>query len=49
MAIYTSNNLLELFYERYQRECKNEIFLQSLKTKDLKFTWQQTYVCIQKL
>ena len=43
------NNLLELFVRQYQFEKKNEIFLQSLKNINLKFTWKQTYDCIQKL
>ena len=43
------NNLLELFYFKYQLKNKDEIFLQSLKDKNLKFTWGQTYNSIQKL
>tara|TARA_B100000902_G_C27293871_1_gene908775 strand:- start:158 stop:1858 length:1701 start_codon:yes stop_codon:yes gene_type:complete len=43
------NNLLELFVNKYQSEEKNEIFLQSLKDKNLRFSWRQTYECIQKL
>ena len=42
------NNLLELFYFKYQSKNKDEIFLQSLKDKNLKFTWGQTYNSIQK-
>ena len=42
------NNLLELFYFKYQSKDKDEIFLQSLKNKSLKFTWEQTYSSIQK-
>ena len=49
MKLNNYNNLLELFQSRYQSENKNEIFLQSLKDNDLKFTWKQTYDCIQKL
>tara|TARA_B100000900_G_C20591404_1_gene721762 strand:+ start:1384 stop:3081 length:1698 start_codon:yes stop_codon:yes gene_type:complete len=49
MKLRNINNLLELFYESYKFEEKNEIFLQSLKKKDLKFTWKQTYDSIQKL
>ena len=43
------NNLLELFYSQYQIENENEIFLQSLKDKESKFSWKKTYDCIQKL
>ena len=49
MKLDNYNNLLELFLTQYQSEDKNEIFLQSLKDKDLKFNWKQTYDCIQKL
>ena len=49
MKLGNYNNLLELFLTQYQSEDKNEIFLQSLKDKDLKFNWKQTYDCIQKL
>ncbi len=43
------NNLLELFIKQYQSEKKDEIFLQSLKNVNLRFTWKQTFDSIQKL
>ena len=49
MKLNNYNNLLELFSNQYQFKDKNEIFLQSLKDKNLKFNWRQTYECIQKL
>jgi long-chain acyl-CoA synthetase len=49
MKIESYNNLLELFFDRYQLENKNEIFLQSLKNENLNFTWKQTFNAIQKL
>ncbi|MDB9746695.1 long-chain fatty acid--CoA ligase [Candidatus Pelagibacter sp.] len=49
MKLNNYNNLLELFLTKYQSEDKNEIFLQSLKDRNLKFSWKQTYECIQKL
>ena len=49
MKLNDCKNLLELFFLRYQSEDKNEIFLQSLKKKDLSFSWKQTYDSIQKL
>jgi long-chain acyl-CoA synthetase len=49
MKLDNYNNLLELFLNRYQKKNQNEIFLQSLKEKELKFSWKQTYNCIQKL
>jgi len=49
MKLNNYNNLLELFFSKYQSENKSGIFLQSLKDKNLNFTWKQTYDCIQKL
>ena len=49
MKLDNYNNLLELFLSQYQVKNENEIFLQSLKNKESKFTWKQTYNCIQKL
>ncbi len=49
MKLNNYNNLLELFFSKYETEDKNSIFLQSLKDKNLNFTWNQTYNCIQKL
>ena len=49
MKLNNYNNLLELFSNQYKSKDKNEIFLQSLNDKNLKFSWQQTYECIQKL
>ncbi len=49
MKLNNYNNLLELFLSQYQFVDKNEIFLQSLNNKSSKFSWKQTYDCIQKL
>ena len=49
MKLESYNNLLELFFDRYQLENKNEIFLQSLKNENLNFTWKQTFDAIQNL
>jgi long-chain acyl-CoA synthetase len=49
MKLNKYNNLLELFNFQYQIKNKNEIFLQSLKDKELKFSWKETYDSIQKL
>ena len=43
------NNLLELFNYQYNNQKTNEIFLQSLKNLENKYTWQQVYELIQKL
>ena len=48
MIYSTYNNLLELFIHRYELENPNTVFLQSLKDKNLKFTWKQTFDAIQK-
>jgi long-chain acyl-CoA synthetase len=49
MKLESYNNLLELFFDRYQLEKKNEIFLQSLKNENSNFTWKQTFDAIQNL
>jgi long-chain acyl-CoA synthetase len=49
MKLESYNNLLELFFYRYQLENKNEIFLQSLKNENSNFTWKQTFDAIQNL
>ena len=49
MKLNNYNNLLELFLTQYQSEDKDGIFLQSLKDKNLQFSWKQTYESIQKL
>ena len=49
MKLNKYNNLLELFHFQYQIKDKNETFLQSLKDKELKFSWKKTNDSIQKL
>ena len=49
MNIGQCNNLLELFYNQFVREKSNQIFLQSLKEPQQKFTWNNTYLNILKL
>ncbi|MDA9177169.1 long-chain fatty acid--CoA ligase [Candidatus Pelagibacter sp.] len=49
MKLESYNNLLELFFDRYQLENENEIFLQSLKNENSNFTWKQTFDAIQNL
>ena len=43
------NNLLELFYNQYQKKNKEDIFLQSLKELSKKYSWQDVYLNINKL
>jgi len=42
------NNLLELFYQKYQEQDKENIFLQSVKNKKI-YTWGDVYININKL
>ena len=48
MKLDNYNNLLELFLFQYRKKKSNEIFLQSLKNKEIKFSWKQAFDCIQK-
>ena len=49
MKINKINNLLELFYDQYQRQDKENIFLQSLKEPKKKFSWEDVYLNINNL
>jgi long-chain acyl-CoA synthetase len=49
MQIKKINNLLELFYDQYQRQDKESIFLQSLKEPKKKYSWEDVYLNINKL
>ena len=49
MKIDKINNLLELFYNQYQKQNKENIFLQSLKESSKKYSWKEVYLNIDKL
>ena len=49
MQINKINNLLELFYQQYQIQNKENIFLQSLKEPKRKYSWEDVYINIIKL
>ena len=49
MKINKINNLLALFYDQYQRQDKESIFLQSLKEPNRKYSWEDVYLNINKL
>ena len=49
MKIDKINNLLELFYDQYQKQNKDSIFLQSLKEPSKKYSWEDVYLSINKL
>ena len=49
MQINKINNLLELFYQQYQKQNKENIFLQSLKEPKKEYSWEDVYLSINKL
>ena len=49
MEINKINNLLELFYKQYQKQNKENIFLQSLKEPKKNYSWEDVYLNINKL
>ena len=49
MQVDKINNLLELFYEQYKKQDKENIFLQSLREPKKKYSWKETYINIAKL
>jgi len=49
MEINKVNNLLELFYNQYQKQDKTSVFLQSLKEVEKKYSWEDVYSNIIKL
>ena len=49
MQINNLKNLLELFFEQYKLQNKNEVFLQPLRIDQKSFTWEETFKSIIKL
>ncbi len=49
MELNKYNNLLELFNFQLNQQNPKSIFLRSLKNSNNKFSWQQTFECMQKL
>ena len=49
MKINKINNLLELFYCQYQKKSKQDIYLQSLKNPERKYSWAEVHSNINKL
>jgi long-chain acyl-CoA synthetase len=49
MKIDKINNLLELFFQQYEKQNKDDIFLQSLKYSEKKYSWRHVYENIEKL
>ena len=48
MKLDSYNNLLELFWSQYNKKESNQFFLQSLKNREVNFSWKKTYEYIQK-
>ena len=48
MQVNKITNLLELFYEQYKRQNKENFFLQSLKEPKKKYSWEEVYINIIK-
>tara|TARA_Y100001970_G_scaffold261102_1_gene343883 strand:+ start:2866 stop:4566 length:1701 start_codon:yes stop_codon:yes gene_type:complete len=49
MNIENTNNLLELFFENYQKQNKNNVLLTSLKDSTNQFTWEKTFHSLKKI
>jgi long-chain acyl-CoA synthetase len=49
MKIDKINNLLELFNHQYEKQNKEDVFLQSLKNIEIKYSWRDVYENIMKL
>jgi long-chain acyl-CoA synthetase len=49
MEINKLNNLLELFYYQYQKQNKNDVFLECLKKPREKYSWEDVYLNVIKL
>ncbi len=49
MEINKINNLLEIFYYQYQKQNKDDIFLESLKEPRKNYSWEEVYLNIIKL
>ena len=49
MEIKKINNLLALFYDQYQKQDKENTFLESLSEPKKKYSWEDVYLNINKL
>ncbi|MDB3888466.1 long-chain fatty acid--CoA ligase [Candidatus Pelagibacter sp.] len=48
MKLDSYNNLLELFWFQYNKKKSSQFFLQSLKNREVNFSWKKTHEYIQK-
>ncbi len=49
MKLNSYNNLPELFFDQYEKQDKNNIFLTNLGNPQHKFSWEKTYLLINDL
>ncbi len=49
MKLNTYNNLLELFFDQYEKQDKNNIFLTNLGNPQHKLTWEKTFLLVNHL
>jgi len=49
MKLNNYNNLLELFFDQYNKQDKNKIFLTNLGKPQIKISWEKTYLLINHL
>ena len=49
MKLNTYNNLLELFFDQYEKQNKNNIFLTNLGNPQHKLSWEKTFLLINHL
>ena len=49
MKLDTYNNLLELFFDQYNKQDKNNIFLTNLSYPQHKLSWEKTYLLVNHL
>ena len=49
MKLNSYNNLLELFFDQYKKQDKNNIFLINLGNPKHKLSWEKTYLLVNHL
>ena len=49
MKLNNYNNLLELFFDQYEKQDKNNIFLINLGNPKHKLSWEKTYLLVNHL
>ena len=49
MKLNNYNNLIDLFFDQYNKQDKNKIFLTNLGNPQLKLSWEKTYLLVNHL